>query len=247
MKPCVSAAGLCSACSRVHALPRGAASEHARLLMQALEHHQRLDFPGTDDRDEYSTRPLFGEARGQMFGVMECVDHQGHNHVLKAFSGQFNGCWLIDGWAPPLVDLEAYERIVVPGDRKVKAYGREMETLNPQSARYRELKATRKALSQDLMQQIHAIYRVWNFRGQEKSLPEVFEGGPGIPSGTGDCCAPKLLNWAMDRDLRPVSLAEFYWGRENRSGTRHHGRFYASCDEKCAPILGFMLCGLETA
>ena len=49
------------------------------------------------------------------------------------------------------------------------------------------------------------------------------------------------------RQRRLFGLAEFYWGRENRSGNRRHALFYPSCEEKCRPILGFMLCGLEEA
>ncbi len=28
------------------------------------------------------------------------------------------------------------------------------------------------------------------------------------PSGTGDCCAPKLFNYAFKHNLTPISLAE---------------------------------------
>jgi hypothetical protein len=66
-----------------------------------------------------------------------------------------------------------------------------------------------------------------------------------MPTGTGDCCGPKLLAQAAIEGLRPLGLAEFYWGRENRSGSRRHTTFSASCPEKCGPILGFMLCGLD--
>ncbi|MFZ1986822.1 MAG: hypothetical protein WAU91_20595, partial [Desulfatitalea sp.] len=61
----------------------------------------------------------------------------------------------------------------------------------------------------------------------------------------GDCCAPKLLNAAAKQKLAPKSLAEIFWGRTNRSGTRQQGIFYTACPEKCQPILGFMLCGIE--
>ena len=69
--------------------------------------------------------------------------------------------------------------------------------------------------------------------------------GPAMPTGTGECCAPKLLHHAATHGLTPLGLAEFYVGRTNRSGTRRHGEFYAPCAEKCAPILGFLLCGVE--
>jgi hypothetical protein len=95
------------------------------------------------------------------------------------------------------------------------------------------------------MQDIHRLYTLTNFRGELRPLTEAFTASGGIPTGTGDCCAPKLLNQAIQKCLLPLGMAEFYWGRENSSQTRHHGRFYPSCDTKCTPILGFMLCGLD--
>lgn len=76
-------------------------------------------------------------------------------------------------------------------------------------------------------------------------IEEAFCEDKGIPTGTGDCCAPKLLNYAARNRLKPIGISEFFFGRENKSETRKHGEFYPSCKIKCEPILGFMLCGLE--
>ena len=95
------------------------------------------------------------------------------------------------------------------------------------------------------MQDIHSLYLLTNFHGETANLYQVYADQNGIPTGTGDCCAPKLLNYAAKNRLIPLGIAEFYWGRENRSGSRRHGAFYSSCKEKCEPILGFMLCGLD--
>jgi len=174
-----------------------------------------------------------------MFGVLECKDAAGKTVVLKAFSCQYNGEWLVDGWVPPILDVDEFHRLGDPVDREIKSLDRLIaEQKNP------ELIQKRKALSQDLMKQIHALYRLTNFRGETKPMTEVFRGG--IPTGAGDCCAPKLLNYAAKSGLKPLGLSEFYWGRENRSGTRKHGEFYSACAEKCQPILGFLLCGIST-
>ena len=95
------------------------------------------------------------------------------------------------------------------------------------------------------MRAIHDLYRLQNFHSQRAGLEEIFAAKKGVPTGTGDCCAPKLLQYAALHNLTPLALAEFYFGRENRSGTRQHGCFYPSCRTKCYPILGFMLCGAE--
>ena len=227
--------GFCATCGTVHLLGEGNSRRYALELMEQLDTFKRID-NGTDLK--FSTDVLFGEARGHMFGVLECEDAHGNTIILKAFSGQYNGEWLVDGWVPPIIDVDDFDRLVDPIDRGIKQLDRQIaEDKDP------ELVRRRKALSQELMKQLHALYQLTNFRGETRPLTEVFTGG--IPTGAGDCCAPKLLNYAAKNGLRPVGLSEFYWGKENRSGTRHHKQFYPACVEKCQPILGFLLCGLS--
>jgi hypothetical protein len=106
------------------------------------------------------------------------------------------------------------------------------------------MQAQRRELSRSLMARIFELYRLTNFRGQTRSIKEAFLG-PSMPTGTGECCAPKLLHHAAVHGLTPLGLAEFYVGQENRSATRRHGQFFAPCAEKCRPILGYLLCGLS--
>jgi tRNA pseudouridine32 synthase/23S rRNA pseudouridine746 synthase len=237
-----SASGFCAACGTAHSLPAGNSRKYAFELIEQLEAHKRIDclsnpnHPSEIINHKFSTDYLFGEARGHMFGVLECADAAGNTVVLKAFSGQYNGEWLADGWVPPIIDVNEFDRLVDPVDREIKTLDRLIaEKKDP------ELIQRRKALSQELMKQLHSLYTLTNFRGEAKPLTEVFQGG--IPTGAGDCCAPKLLNHAALNGLKPLGLSEFYWGKENRSGTRKHGEFYPACAEKCQPILGFMLCG----
>ena len=59
-----------------------------------------------------------------------------------------------------------------------------------------ELSNKRKVISQKLMKNIHGLYTFQNFRKQKKAIHEIFYSEKGIPTATGDCCAPKLLNYA---------------------------------------------------
>ena len=213
--------------------------------MQILEDKKRIDLMISDDQADprFSTEYLFGEARGKMFGVLVCINRKGSPAVLRSFSGQYNGIWEADGWAPPLFPTQTFFSISRDVEKKIKELGREIKNHHHMSEKQRQLIKTRKSLSRKLMKNIHGLYTLSNFRGETKSLEEVYIG-TGIPTGTGDCCAPKLLNYAARNHLKPLSLAEFYWGKENLSRTRQHGQFYPSCSDKCRPILGFMLCGL---
>lgn len=105
-------------------------------------------------------------------------------------------------------------------------------------------KAERRALSRQLQQQMHMAYTVVNFSGRESSLEQLFDNGR-LPSGTGDCCAPKLLHFAATHGLQPLGMAEFWWGPPPANGAKEQGTFYGACAERCQPLMGFMLSGLH--
>jgi hypothetical protein len=230
----------------VHALPIAAAHEACSGLMEQLQRHRRLDWlvPVADADPRCSIDILFGDGGGKMFGVLCGIDSQGDQVVLRAFSGQLNGLWQVDGWVGPIFDTTAFAELVYAPEREIKRIGQEMEQSAVGSSRYRQLKQERRARSRQLMRDIHGLYRLSNFRGEETAMTDIFLGNGEPPSGTGDCCAPKLLHHAAINGIRPEAMAEFFWGRENASGTRSHGRLYPACAAKCAPILGFQLCGV---
>jgi len=247
IEPQISCSGYCSLCKKEHYLYEGDARRHCVELMQTLERKQRIDLMSPNDEADprFSTDYLFGKARGQMFGVMVCEDKDGSKVMLRAFSGQYNGVWEVDGWVAPLLNANEFDLISCDIDKKIKGLGKQIDLLDKGSSKRLQLIKERRALSKRLMKDIHSLYQLNNFKQDTGSLFEVFYNDNGIPTGTGDCCAPKLLNYAAQNNLTPLSVAEFYYGRENRSGTRLHGQFYPSCEEKCQPILGFMLCGLD--
>lgn len=240
--------GWCSRCKVEHRLNQGNARKLALELMQELEEHKRIDLriDSALANPQFSTDYLFGPARGQMFGVMDCLDAQGKIIVLRAFSCQYNAAWEVPGWAPPLFDVQAYREIMDPADEMIKTLGRKMESLCSDDSEFSLLKLHRKNISQKTMKKLQNLYELRNFRGQTTGLADCFKMVNGPPTGAGDCCAPKLLNQALVLNLRPLGLAEFYWGKANKSGTREHGHFYSSCADKCLPILGFMLCGANS-
>ena len=110
-------------------------------------------------------------------------------------------------------------------------------------------------MSQDLQLWLFHQYQFLNAKGETKDLVEVWQDyhcSPRIrrryplpPGGTGDCCAPKLLQYAYQHGLKPLCMAEFWWGSSPKSEIRHHGEFYPACRGKCKPILTWMLQGLD--
>lgn len=107
-------------------------------------------------------------------------------------------------------------------------------------------KEERKSKSAALQQKLFREYHFLNQPGHKKSLLDIFQAGLGItpPAGAGECAAPKLLQYAFLHGLKPISMAEFWWGASPASEVRKHKQFYPACRGKCEPILAHMLQGM---
>lgn len=108
--------------------------------------------------------------------------------------------------------------------------------------RINQLKEERKQKSSTLQQQLFAEYVFLNQYQELKSLEEIFKGNP--PAGAGECAAPKLLHFAFKHELKPIAMAEFWWGQSPKGEMRKHQQFYPACTGKCEPILKHMLQGI---
>ena len=134
--------------------------------------------------------------------------------------------------------------------RRRKAMEQANSTLHiPHSTFLKSLQRKRKQMSDELQRWLFAAYRMLNAKGEERDLIDIFrEYTHAIPpAGAGDCCAPKLLQYAYLHHLRPVCMAEFWWGESPASEIRHHLHYYPACRSKCLPILTHMLKGLDVA
>ncbi len=115
--------------------------------------------------------------------------------------------------------------------------------LNTYKDQLAQIKAKRAAHSADLQRRIFERYTFLNALGQSVNVLELFTDSP--PAGAGECAAPKLLQCAYLNNLKPICMAEFWWGMSPDSEVRIHGHFYPACKSKCEPILGHMLKGLD--
>jgi len=239
--------GYCKKCAKIHRLSSGNSIRGCRELIDSFLNDPTASLVSLRHKalTPFALSGLFGPSCGKMFGVMECLCPDGSITFLKAFSGQLNGIWEVDGWVPPLFDVKQFERISCDTEKEIKALGRKIDRCTRNSEKWSMLRKKRRTLSQELMHKIHSLYRLTNFNKETATLAAAYTDSGGIPTGTGDCCAPKLLNFAAKNNLKPLGIKEFYWGKENKSKTRQHGTYYSSCSDKCQPILGFLLCGLQ--
>jgi tRNA pseudouridine32 synthase/23S rRNA pseudouridine746 synthase len=109
------------------------------------------------------------------------------------------------------------------------------------------LKEERRQRSAELQEWLFRQFVMLNGRGESKPLTDIFadtpQGTP--PAGAGECAAPKLLQYAYSHSLKPIAMAEFWWGASPRNEIRVEREYYPACQGKCGPILRFMLQGLD--
>lgn len=153
---------------------------------------------------------------GKMLGTMICRDADGRETTLYAFSGLAGGKALLDGFVPPIFNTENLTPAISSDD------------------------------SRRIQEELFRSYRVHNALGEELSVREIFAlRGLVPPGGTGDCAAPKLLEFAYRNRMLPLAMGEFWYGASPDSEVREQGCFYPSCTGKCGPLLTWMMQGLD--
>ena len=184
--------------------------------------------------------------RGKMFGVLvveaPTANSQKPTAFLAAYSGLLAGRNDWDYFVPPVFDAQQPDGYFKTREREISL----ASTLSP---------LTSKKMSQELQLWLFHQYQLLNARGEVKDLvdiwqeyysrPKLQQRFPLPPGGTGDCCAPKLLQYAFQQGLKPVCMAEFWWGQTTKEELRQHLNFYPACRGKCKPILTWMLQGLD--
>lgn len=106
-----------------------------------------------------------------------------------------------------------------------------------------ELSAERKRKSEALQNWLFEHFVMVNYAGERRNLLEIFSDivQQLPPAGTGECCEPKLLQYAYTHGLKPIQMAMFWWGKSPEGEIRHHLHYYPACSGKCKPVLQFML------
>jgi tRNA pseudouridine32 synthase/23S rRNA pseudouridine746 synthase len=178
---------------------------------------------------------------GKMFGVLVVESAEGLA-FLAAYSGLLAGRNDWPYFVPPVYDAQQ-------PDGHFKTTEREISLTTHLSP------LTSKQMSQELQTWLFHQYQLLNARGEVKDLvdiwqeyysrPKLRQKYPLPPGGTGDCCAPKLLQYAYQHYLHPVCMAEFWWGQSTKEELRQHLNYYPACRGKCMPILTWMLQGLD--
>lgn len=239
-------------------------------LNNPFEYHPHpLCLQATDEVVAYveSQPMLLADAeRGKMLGVLVVRRDDGTTGYLAAYSGLLAGRNDWPFFVPPVFDAQQPDGHFKQTEARISAMNKSLsqgvstlsessETLSPQGGQLADMKQQRKLLSEELQLWLFRQYRMLNRHGEVKDLVEIWRDYhsserirsrfPLPPGGSGDCCAPKLLQYAYQHQMQPLQIAEFWYGQSPRGEVRHHRQFYPACRGKCRPILSFMLQGLD--
>ena len=188
---------------------------------------------------------------GKMFGIL-VVEKDGALGYLAAYSGQID---ILDGddfFVPPVFNYLSPDGYFKCEEAEISRINHniimlENDEANDHCVAIDQLKTERKSRSQALQNWLFSHFVMLNAKGERRNLLDIFSDTPikFPPSGAGECCAPKLLQYAFLDGMRPVRIAEFWWGDSPKKEIRHHLHFYPACRGRCLPILSFMMQGMN--
>ena len=188
-----------------------------------------------------------------MIGSLVCWDKKEKKRIiLYAVSG--NNKQLIplntnskEIFVPSIVSSEQIDQALKQNDKEIHELTEqinELTLINKASPQRARLLKKRTALTDSSLQKVFHLYLFTKYDGRKLSLNVIIKchNNHLPPTGTGDCCAPKLLSYAFEKDYEIISMDEVYYGRDTKN--IKNGISYAPCDERCGYILPSIM-GLE--
>ena len=184
----------------------------------------------------------FSTQKGKMFGVLVVQKIDGGLGYLGTMSGVFPGGKTCKRFVPSVFDESKTDFYLTKGMTELTEIGKTIKN-STDPKEITKLTELRKQKSHDLQQWLFEHYIFTNKYGKAKNVATIFAGSEygNPPAATGECAAPKLIQYAFSNNLKPIALAEFWWGIPSKSNKRKHLGFYPACEDKCRGVLGFML------
>lgn len=230
---------------------------------QELARHYCLELISSIESGVFSLKQIsqISEERsgqGIMLGCLVSYDYKKNQRIiLYAVSGIskkiyknnklcLNKCFCINGnkiiFVPDIVDSKKIKKALRKNDKKIHELTYKINQINKHINQidYDILYEKRKKLCFESLKNVFAKYKFTRFDGTKISLKKIINTSKNFPpTGTGDCCAPKLLNYAFSKDLTIISMDEVYYGGNTKN--KENLKSYEPCDERCGYILPSIL------
>lgn len=185
----------------------------------------------------YTTEKISAErfANGIMIGVLVAKNSAQENKILftvsgisRKIEGKFHDAIFIE----PIVSNRKIMSALQKNDKKIHLLTEKLKSCRKEDIQ--ELQLHRSTLTSESLEKVHELYSFYCFDGKIRSLKQICKNQL-PPTGTGDCCAPKLLNFAFKNNLTPLSMCEVFYGKSTEK--KISGCKYSPCDERCGLIL----------
>ncbi len=182
----------------------------------------------------------FQTQRSKMFGVLVVQKKDGGYCYLGSVSGKLSDNIVFEKLIPSVFDgsvggffIDKEMKELGEITKKIKSRENNIDVLS--------LKKERKQKSITLQKRLFKNYLFLNISG-EKNILEIFkQSSHGLPPAAGECAAPKLLQYAIKNQLKPIALTEFWWGSSLENKDREHKSYYPSCKNRFRPVLEYIL------
>lgn len=187
---------------------------------------------------------------GVMIGALIAVDSEGREKKLFTLSGTSKKIVSDSAEKPdeiyvePIVSAAEIAQALSENDEKIHQL---TDRINEGCKEAETLKSERKKLTAQSLQKVFDLYSFCCIDGKIRSLNSICSKklkGALPPTGTGECCEPKLLSYAFKNNLVPVSMAQIFYSELSDAAEKKHLEKYSPCDERCGIILPYIL-GLE--
>lgn len=189
----------------------------------------------------YTTEKVSEERfeNGIMIGVLVARNSLQQNKILFTVSGisrKIEGKFRDAIFIEPIVSSKKIMSALQKNDKEIHSLTEKLK--NCRIENIQDLQLRRSLLTSESLERVHELYSFYCSDGKIRSLKQICRSQL-PPTGTGDCCAPKLLNFAFENNLIPISMCEVFYGKANEK--KQPGVKYSPCDERCGLILPEML------
>lgn len=185
----------------------------------------------------YTTEKISAErfANGIMIGVLVAKNSAQENKILFTVSGvsrKIEGKFRDAIFVEPIVSSKKIMSALQKNDKEIHLLTEKLKSCPKDNLQ--DLQLRRSVLTSESLEKVHELYSFYCFDGKNRSLKQICKNHL-PPTGTGDCCAPKLLNFAFKNNLTPLSMCEVFYGKSTEK--KISGCKYSPCDERCGLIL----------
>lgn len=185
----------------------------------------------------YTTEKISAErfANGIMIGVLVAKNSAQKNKIFFTVSGisrKIEGKFQDAIFVEPIVSSKKIMSALQKNDKEIHLLTEKLKVCSKDDVQ--ELQLRRSSLTSESLEKVHELYSFYCFDGKNRSLKQICKNHL-PPTGTGDCCAPKLLNFTFKNNLTPLSMCEVFYGKSTEK--KISGCKYSPCDERCGLIL----------